>query len=119
MDNNELYSVKPHHKDDETNESCKFGHSAFLFLEDVTNQYASDCENRVYFHCICLECGAYGDFCVSGLNKIIYTNTDSQNAFDSYYKVRSRYLKLRENNNNISNIVDTMNHEYRGKTKTK
>lgn len=89
-------------------------HSVYLFIEDVSENYANDMENRVYFRCVCLECGRMEDFSMSrsDRNKVVDTHFDSMTSLLSFYEVREKYLELKSKRLSDEEIAINLNAYY-------
>lgn len=96
----------------EKNENKCSEHGPFLFVEDVSKHYANDCENKVFYTCICLECGKVADYPMSRAdrNMTVYISSN-MSAYDEFYNIRKRYLELK--NINKEQIVEILNSEFK------
>lgn len=81
-----------------SNETCRLGHKGpFLFVEDVSRNYASGLENRVYYRCFCLECGRYDDYQMSRQARRLVIKIDDIDFSTITYSInniRKRYFEL-------------------------
>jgi hypothetical protein len=94
-------------------DSCRLGnHKNYLFLEDVSYKYASSLENKVYYDCICLECGITKEFRMdrASRRRVIYTNTSREDTLLLLPQIKDKYIELRNkglNGEEISNIINS------------
>lgn len=107
-----IENVKLHHsfgKDD-----CRLqNHGPFLFVEDLSERYASNCENRTIYHCACLECGRQMDYQMSPSRRrmVVYTTADADQVLSTFYIIRKRYIELQAIMGEKENIVKVINQE--------
>lgn len=94
-----LYDVKVHTYDDrKKHKECTLGnHSVYLLIQDVSEYYANDIENSVYYQCVCLECGRMEDFKMSigDRRKVVNAHLDPRTSLLSFYDARKKYLELK------------------------
>ncbi len=111
MKNKKYNNVIIHYKNDKP-ESNKCEHrGALLFIDDVSDKYKNNQINKVCYNFLCLDCGEISDFSiVPSQLRIIYIST--ANPILKFYNIRSKYLKLKQNDIDIEEIVRIINEEY-------
>jgi len=94
-----LYDVIVHtYEDRNKHKECTLGnHSVYLLIQDVSENYANDMENSVYYQCVCLKCGRMGDFKMSigDRIKVVNAHLDPMISLLSFYDIRKKYLELK------------------------
>lgn len=108
--------VKLHFRDSEAKE-CRFEHGPFLFIEDVSHMYASAFESRVMYTCACLECGKIKDYQMSRYDRRIMVCAHEE-PLSQFYKVRERYIQLKEKGIQKEKIIEELNREEQEKKRS-
>lgn len=91
------YSMKTNKMLEENrNDTCRLGHKGpFLFVEDVSKNYSSSLENKVYYRCFCLSCCKLDDYNMSRQDRRLLIKIDDIDySFDSINNIRNKYFEL-------------------------
>lgn len=113
---NNLYDVVVHaHEDKKRHIECPLGnHSVFLLIEDVSENYANDMENSVYYQCACLGCGRKENFkmSIADRRRVVDTHMEPMAALMAFYEVREKYLELKKEQLSNEEITISLNNYY-------
>ncbi len=112
---NNLYDVIVHDYEDKRYKECPLGnHSVFLLIEDVSEKYVNDMENSVYYQCVCLECGTKENFkmSIADRKRVVDTHMEPMAVLMEFYKVREKYLELKNEQLSNEEITISLNNYY-------
>lgn len=101
-------------------ERCRLGlHSHYLFIKDVSELFASDVENKVYYECICLDCGKHSVYQMSVFDRknLIRVHEDALISLSLYPEVRGYYDSLKMQNKADDEITTQLNDFYKEEPK--
>lgn len=96
--------------------SCnKFGHGPFLFLEDVSREYASSVEHRTVYRCVCLTCGKQDDYEISRYDRrrTVFTHKNYSDTLVEQKNIKKEYLEQKELGFSDEIIVANINQNYK------
>lgn len=99
---------------------CKEGHGPLYFMKDVSENYPKQCttKNRICINAICLDCGKVADYALDRdyfkKNCVFengFMNGPTSSKVKSFYDTSNRFYELKEEYDNIEEIVDIINKE--------
>ena len=95
--------------------SCRLGHGPFLFLEDVSKEYASSVEHRTVYRCVCLTCGKQDDYEISRYDRrrTVFTHKNYSDTLVEQKNIKKEYLEQKKLGFSDEIIVANINQNYK------